>query len=144
MTMSILYNHLHVRKWCARWISHSLTYEQLKARVEWCEFMLQKWNSADRWWNLDLPMWSRNQDAVSGLAVSGQAPSPKTPKITQLTEENGCLLLRKIRPCRHHSSWGQTDCHCGLVQASLSPKGLQNLVPVLPEDGTLWPFSSSW
>ena len=40
-TMSILHDHLRVRKRCARWIPHSLTDAQRQVRVEWCEFMLQ-------------------------------------------------------------------------------------------------------
>ena len=36
-TMSILHDHLRVRKRCARWILHSLTDEQRWVRVEWCE-----------------------------------------------------------------------------------------------------------
>ena len=43
-TMSILHNHLGVRKRCARWIPHSLTEEQRWIGVEWCKFMLRKFN----------------------------------------------------------------------------------------------------
>ena len=33
-TITILHDHLHVRKQCARWILHSLTDEHLRIRVE--------------------------------------------------------------------------------------------------------------
>ena len=46
---------------------------------------------------------------------------------------------------RLSSSVGQTDNHCGLVRAPLSPEGLRRLVPVnAAKDGTPAPFSSSW
>ena len=43
-----------------------------------------------------------------------ESPPPRTQKIAQRTEENGCLFLRKIGPRRHHSSLGQNvtaGCH---------------------------------
>ena len=43
-TMSILHDHLRVRKRCVRRIPHSLTDGQRQLRVEWCEFMLRKFN----------------------------------------------------------------------------------------------------
>ena len=42
--MSILHDHLCVRKRVARWIPHSLTDAQRRVRVEWCEFMLRQFN----------------------------------------------------------------------------------------------------
>ena len=42
--MSILYDHFRVRKRCVKWIPHSLTDEQRRVRVEWCEFMLRQFN----------------------------------------------------------------------------------------------------
>ena len=41
---TILKDHLQVTKRCARWVPHSLTDEQKAARVEWCHFMLEKFN----------------------------------------------------------------------------------------------------
>ena len=62
-------------------------------------------------------------------------PTPKAKKKSRSAQKkmNDCRFLRENGPCRHHSSWWQTGSHCGLVCASLSP-----------EDGTPWPFSSSW
>ena len=52
--------------------------------------------SADRWWNLDLSIWPGNQDAVSGLAVSGQVYSPKTKKIMPHTKKIVACFLGKL------------------------------------------------
>ena len=41
---TILHENLHVTKRTARWIPHHLTQEQKAARVEWCQFMLKKFN----------------------------------------------------------------------------------------------------
>ena len=43
-TMSVVHDHLPVRKQCSRWIPHSLTEEQRRVRVERCEAMLRKFN----------------------------------------------------------------------------------------------------
>ena len=40
----ILHSHLNVRKRCARWVPHRLTEEQKRARVEWCHYMLRKFD----------------------------------------------------------------------------------------------------
>ena len=40
----ILHKHLDVRKRCARWIPHKLTDEQKRGRVEWCHYMLRKFD----------------------------------------------------------------------------------------------------
>ena len=60
------------------------------------------------WRNLDLAMWSGNQDEVGGPAVSGWVHTPQTQKITQYTEHTGRPFLCKIGPCRRHCSWGST------------------------------------
>lgn len=39
---TILHEHLKVRKLASRWIPHSLTDEQKCRRVDWCKFMLEK------------------------------------------------------------------------------------------------------
>lgn len=41
---SILHEHLHVRKRTARWVPHILTPDQKTCRVEWCQFMLDKFD----------------------------------------------------------------------------------------------------
>ena len=41
---TILHGHLGVSKLAARWIPHNLTELQMEARVEWCKFMLKKFN----------------------------------------------------------------------------------------------------
>lgn len=38
----ILHQHLNVRKVASRWIPHLLSPEQKQARVDWCRFMLEK------------------------------------------------------------------------------------------------------
>lgn len=40
----ILHNHLGVHKVASRWVPHLLTPEQKEQRVDWCHFMLQKFN----------------------------------------------------------------------------------------------------
>lgn len=40
----ILHKHLGVRKLASRWIPHLLTEEQKQARVDWCRFMLEKFD----------------------------------------------------------------------------------------------------
>ena len=40
----ILHSHLNVRKRCARWVPYRLTEEQKRARVEWCHYMLRKFD----------------------------------------------------------------------------------------------------
>lgn len=40
---TILHEHLGLRKLSCRWIPHLLTSEQKSARVDWCRFMLQKY-----------------------------------------------------------------------------------------------------
>lgn len=41
---SILHDHLGVKKMVSRWIPHLLSSDQKRHRVEWCQFMLQKFN----------------------------------------------------------------------------------------------------
>ena len=41
----ILHQHLGVRKRCAKWVPHCLTEEQKGVRVEWCQTMLEHYNS---------------------------------------------------------------------------------------------------
>lgn len=41
---TILHEHLKVRKVASRWIPHSLTEEQKSRRVDWCKFMLKKFD----------------------------------------------------------------------------------------------------
>lgn len=41
---SILHKHLHVTKRTARWVPHILTLEQKVCRVDWCKFMLDKFD----------------------------------------------------------------------------------------------------
>lgn len=41
---SILHDHLHVTKRTARWVPHILTSDQKTSRVEWCNFMLEKYD----------------------------------------------------------------------------------------------------
>ena len=41
---TILHEHLLVRKVAARWIPHKLSEEQKSVRVDWCNFMIKKFN----------------------------------------------------------------------------------------------------
>ncbi|KAI6651188.1 Histone-lysine N-methyltransferase SETMAR-like [Oopsacas minuta] len=41
---AILDEHLLVRKVAARWIPHKLSEEQMTTRVDWCKFMIRKFN----------------------------------------------------------------------------------------------------
>eukprot|EP00795_Rhopilema_esculentum_P010561 gene10560-biopygen13084 len=41
----ILHDHLEVRKVAARWVPHCLTEAQKEHRVNWCQFMLEKFDS---------------------------------------------------------------------------------------------------
>jgi histone-lysine N-methyltransferase SETMAR len=43
--IKILHEHLGMRKLCARWVPHQLKPDHMKARVDFCEFMLQKFAS---------------------------------------------------------------------------------------------------
>jgi len=45
---SILHDHLKIRKLCARWVPHRLTQEQKMRRVDFCHFMLERYETADR------------------------------------------------------------------------------------------------
>ena len=112
-TMSILHDHLRVRKRCARCIPHSLTDEPRRGRVEWCEFMLRKFNggcskltwevlTGDETCIYRYDPGTKMQSAV--WLIPDESSPPKVKKITQHTEENGFLFLRKIRQCRHHCS----------------------------------------
>ena len=40
----VLHHELFVRKRCARWVPHNLTEEQTRARFEWCQYMLKKFD----------------------------------------------------------------------------------------------------
>lgn len=42
---SILHDHLGVRKVASRWIPHLLSDDQKKARVDWCKFMMKKFDN---------------------------------------------------------------------------------------------------
>ena len=144
--MSTLHDHLRVRKRCARRTSLLLTNNDRvgisgvgvhAAEVQWRPFKIAV-QSANMWRNLDLAMWSGNQDEVGGPAVSQWVHTPQTQKITQYTEDTGRPILWKIGPCRRHCSWGQTDRLCGLVQAPPSPESLGQFVSAPPTDGTPW------
>ena len=129
--------------------------QQRRGRVERCEFVLRNSTEAVQTWPgkcrqvtklgyiYRYDPLTKMQSAV-WLFPNESPPQSLKKKITLRTEENGCLFLRKIGPCRHHSSWGQTSSHCGLVRASLSPEGFRSLVPASPKDGTPSPFSLSW
>ena len=41
----ILHNHLEVRKVAARWVPHCLTEAEKEHRVNWCQFMIEKFDS---------------------------------------------------------------------------------------------------
>ena len=41
---TIVHEHLGLTKRCARWVPHSLTEAQKDARVDWCHFMLEKFD----------------------------------------------------------------------------------------------------
>lgn len=41
---SILHDHLHVRRLVSRWVPHLLTDQQKEDRVNWCKFMLKKFD----------------------------------------------------------------------------------------------------
>ena len=125
-TVSALQGHPRVRQRGARWITHSMRDKQLRVKVEWCEFMLREFNggrskltweglTGDETWIYRHDLETKMQSVV--WLFPDESPPLKTQKITQRTEENSCLFLRKIEPCRHHSSLGQNDCHRGLVRA---------------------------
>ena len=40
----ILHDCLGVRKRCARWVHHNLSVEQKRDRVDWCTYMLRKFD----------------------------------------------------------------------------------------------------
>ena len=139
--MSTLHDHLRVRKRCARRTPLLLTNNDRvgisgvgvhAAEVQWRPFKIAV-QSANMWRNLDLAMWSGNQDEVGGPAVSQWVHTPQTQKITQYTEDTGRPILWKIGPCRRHCSWGQTDRLCGLVQAPPSPESLHSLCQRRPQ-----------
>ena len=112
---------------------------------ECCEFMLRKFSFNGGCLNFTWNCWQVTKlgsiDLIRKPRCSKRfdcfrtSPHSKNKKITQRTEENGCLFLRKIGPCRHHSSWGQMDSHCGLVLTSLCPEVLRSLVPCRPKTG---------
>ena len=112
-TMSISHDHLRVRKRCARWTPHSLTDEQRRVRVEWSEFMLRKLNGGrpKLTWEVltgyETWIYRCNPETKMQSAV-WLFPDESTPQKLKgshwHTEKNGCLFLRKIGPCRHHSS----------------------------------------
>ena len=39
---TILHDYIGVSKRCTRWVPHNLSEEQKAARVQWCQFMLEK------------------------------------------------------------------------------------------------------
>ena len=49
-----LRDHLKVKKRCSRWIPHRLSDEQMRGRVEWCQFMLTKFDGgrSKRVWDI--------------------------------------------------------------------------------------------
>ena len=50
----ILRHDLSVKKRCARWVPHRLTEDQTRARYEWCQYMLQKFDGgkSHRVWDI--------------------------------------------------------------------------------------------
>ena len=112
-TMSISHGHLRIKKRCAGWIPHSLTDEQRRVRVEWSEFMLRKLNGGrpKLTWEVltgyETWIYRCNPETKMQSAV-WLFPDESTPQKLKgshwHTEKNGCLFLRKIGPCRHHSS----------------------------------------
>jgi histone-lysine N-methyltransferase SETMAR len=51
---TIITDHLHLRKLVSRWVPHSLSEDQKNTRVEWCEFMLEKYENgkSKRVWDI--------------------------------------------------------------------------------------------
>jgi len=43
----ILHNHLQIRKICCRWVPHFLTEEQKAARVDFCQYMLDRYQNGE-------------------------------------------------------------------------------------------------
>ena len=91
------------------------------------------------WRNLDLAMWSGNQDEVGGPAVSGWCTHPKLKRsrstqstlVARFFAKSG-LVAAIVREDRH------TDRLCGLVQAPPSPECLRHFVSTPPTDSTPW------
>ena len=66
---SIIHEHLGLRTLTSRWVPHFLTDIQKKARVDWCNFMLRKFNGggSKRVWNIITAdeSWIYNYDPES-------------------------------------------------------------------------------
>ena len=145
--MSILYDYLRVRKRCSRWIPHSLTDEQRRVRCEWCASMLLKFNGgrSELTWEVltDDETWIYRHDPETRmLSAVWLFPDTSPPQ----NSKDHAAHRRKWLPISSENRvfWGQTDSHCALVRAPLSPDGLRGLVPAPPKDRTPWPLSSSW
>lgn len=143
--MFTLHDHLCVRKWCAWWISHSLTEGQWQDKAEWAKFMLRKFNggcskltrkviTGDQTWIYWCDLEAKMQ-LVIWLGPLWMRSHPQNSKDHAMHEENGCLCHLNILLCWHHSFWGQSDSHCGLVCAPLSAECLQGVCQCCPKTG---------
>lgn len=86
---TILHNHLHVSKRCARWVPHNLTDTQKADRLAWCRFMLEKFNggssrsvwdivTGDETWVYQYDPETKSQSSV--WLFVGETPPTKTSK----------------------------------------------------------------
>jgi histone-lysine N-methyltransferase SETMAR len=125
---SILHDHLHLKKVECRWVPHHLTETQKNNRVDWCRFMLRKYDrgqsrqvyeiiTGDETWIYDFDPETRQQSAVW---MEQGAPRPTQVKRSRTVGKRMVAVffrrsgLVKVVPVEQHrtvtAEWYCTVC----------------------------------
>ena len=100
----ILHKQLGIHKRCAWWVPHALSDEQHWGRIQWCRFMLEKFNrgqpklawdiiTGDETWVYQFD--PQDQAAISGMDISWWLSPYKVQEIKEHWKANGGFFLWK-------------------------------------------------
>ena len=130
----ILHDQLGARKIASRWIPHLLTPEQKEQRVEWCHFMLEKFDrgrskcvydivTGDETWICCYEPESKRQPTV--WMFDDEPPPTKVVRSRSTKKQNGGGFLYKMRPLDGSSIGGRKDSNSRMVHHHLPPSSVR-------------------
>ena len=101
-----------------RLVPHNLSEEQNLGRVDWCSHMLRKFDggrsssvwdivTGDATWVDQYDPKTKQRSAV--WVFPDENPPVKLNRNKTCFQTNDSVFLCKLRPCCHHTAWGQKD-----------------------------------
>jgi len=124
----LVHEHLGLTKRSARWVPHNLTEDQKQARVDWCRFMLQKFNdgaskqvdmivTGDETWIYDYDPETKQQSAVWQFPDEEPPTKVKRPRsvgkrmVAVFFRKSGLVAVVPLKERRTvNSDWYTTVC----------------------------------